>query len=55
MWILWKPFSLILDGPQEDNAYSVELTDKSQSERARIKTRPNYRKNLFYQCQAYKK
>lgn len=29
MWILQKPFNSILDGPQEDNAYSVEFTAKS--------------------------
>lgn len=55
MWVLQKPFSSILDGPQEDNAYSVELTAKSQYERASIKTRPNYTKSAFYQCQVYKK
>lgn len=55
MWILQKPFSSILDRPQEDNAYSVELTAKSQYERARIKTRPNYTKSAFYQCQVYNK
>lgn len=53
MWILQKPFSSILDGPQEDNAYSVELTAKSQYQRARIKTRPNYTKSAFYQCWVY--
>ena len=32
MWILQKSFSSILDGPQEDNAYSVEVTNHNMKE-----------------------